>query len=104
MTRNEIEKELLSLPDTERAAVMNRVLASLRSEKQAALREELQALEAIERRALGGRLEALMRSWFDGPSKVMTESDWRDIKNTRPEDVSPDSWAIPPGWMPPALR
>lgn len=35
-----------------------------------------------------------------GPSRELTETDWADIMSTRPEDVAPDSLAVPPGWRP----
>jgi hypothetical protein len=101
MTRIEIEQELLNLPRKERAAVLHRVLATLSNEEQAALGEEFQALEATEKQARGERIEELMLSWFEGPSKEMTPADWEEIKKTRPEDVDPDSWAVPPDWTPP---
>ena len=104
MTRAEIERELLGLPESERAAVLRRVLTTLHETEQAALREELDALEATEGQTLGDRLEAIMLSWSDGPAEEFTEADWQDIRNTRPEEVDPDSWAVPPGWKPPTHR
>lgn len=35
-----------------------------------------------------------------GASRELNEEDWAAIMNTRPEDVDPDSLAVPPGWQP----
>lgn len=34
-----------------------------------------------------------------GASRELTEDDWAEIMSTRPEDVDPDSLAVPPGWQ-----
>jgi hypothetical protein len=35
-----------------------------------------------------------------GPSRELTGDDWAEIMAARPEDVDPNSLAVPPGWRP----
>lgn len=57
------------------------------------LRRALDELSCLE-----VRLEGEIARGLAGPSDELTERDWEEIFSTRPSDVDPESWAVPPGW------
>ena len=100
MTRAQIEKELLEMPEGERAAVVAKVVSTLSEGHHALIRRQMANLGSEEPDALGDRLEAQMLSWFEGSRTELTDEVWDEIRNADPKDLDPDSWAIPPGWKP----
>lgn len=67
---------------------------------QEAVRAALRRLEEHELAEAEARVEQFFQEALRGQSIELTDEVWQDILAAKPEDVDPNSLAIPPGWRP----
>lgn len=97
MTRLQLRRRALELSGDDRIALALELVRSLEARQREEARRRI--LEE-ETEHYTEREVAIIESWFEGPSEEMTDADWAEIMNTGPEDVDPNSLAVPPGWKP----
>lgn len=102
MTRAEIERAVLELPQADRAALTATLLESLpATERQAMLRPPLTDAERRELQSLKARLDPQIESWFQGEGREWTQEDWEALfRGESRHEPETDSLAVPPGWRP----